>query len=175
VGPLTGNADTATNSTTVTVAATSDTTCSFLLSESETGNLPPKSDPGISYDANTNTLAVVNCTSVLTTTSNLTTTSGDTTIGAGGVAADGGGFKHGRITTGSIGAGATALVTLTWGTAFADTNYTVSAEVEDATTSSLSLSVVHVESKAAGSVSVRVLNNSVGSLTGVLNCIAVHD
>lgn len=94
---------------------------------------------------------------------------------ATGVSNNGSGFKHGRVTTGSISAGSTALVTLTWGTTFADTNYTVSAEVEDSTTSSLSLSVVHVESKTAGAVAVRVLNNSVGSLTGTLDVIAVHD
>lgn len=100
---------------------------------------------------------------------------GETTIGAGGITANGAGLKHGRITTGSIAAGATALVTLTWGTAFADANYTVSAEVEDATTTSLSLSVVHVESKTSSAVTVRVINNSVGALTGTLNIIAIHD
>lgn len=84
-------------------------------------------------------------------------------------------IKHQRVTTGSISAGATALVTLTWSTAFTDSNYTVSASVVDATTSSLSLSVVHVESISASSVTVRVLNNAVGSLTGTLHCIAIHD
>lgn len=102
------------------------------------------------------------------------TNTGRTTLETG-IHPNGGGFKHGRVTTGSISAGSTALVTLTWTTAFADANYTVSAEVEDSTTSSLSLSVVHVESKTASAVAVRVLNNSVGSLTGTLNVIAVHD
>lgn len=84
-------------------------------------------------------------------------------------------FKHKRVTTGSIGAGSTALVTVTWTTPFADANYTVSASVVDSTTTSLSLSVVHVESVTANDVTVRILNNAVGSLTGTLHVIAVHD
>lgn len=95
-------------------------------------------------------------------------------LGAG-VNNDGGGFKHQRITTGSVGAGATALVTITWTTAFADANYTATASVIDSTTSSLSLSVVHIESKTASAMTVRVLNNAIGSLTGTLDAIAVHD
>jgi hypothetical protein len=92
-----------------------------------------------------------------------------------GVANNGGGFKHSRVSTGSVGAGSTALVTITWGTAFADTNYTVGVDVQDSTTSSLSLSVVHIESKTAAAITVRVINNSVGSLTGTLHAVAVHD
>jgi hypothetical protein len=85
------------------------------------------------------------------------------------------GLQHERITTGSIGAGSTALVTVTWDVAFPDTNYTVMASVEDATTSSLSLSVVHVESKSTTDATVRVINNAVGSITGTLHIMAIHD
>lgn len=92
-----------------------------------------------------------------------------------GVNNNGSGFKHARVTTGSVAAGSTALVTVTWSTAFADANYTVQASVLDSTTTSLSLSVVHIESVVAGSITVRVLNNSVGSLTGTIHCVAVHD
>jgi hypothetical protein len=92
-----------------------------------------------------------------------------------GVDNNGTGFKHGRVTTGSIGAGSSALVTLTWGSGFANTNYTVTADVEDSTTSTSSLKVVHIESKTTGSVVVRVENTSGGSLTGTLNVIAIHD
>lgn len=92
-----------------------------------------------------------------------------------GITPDGGGLKHSRVTTGSVSAGSTALVTITWSTAFADANYTVAASVVEATTSSLSLSVVHVESVTASAVTVRVLNNAVGSLTGTVNVIAMHD
>jgi hypothetical protein len=87
----------------------------------------------------------------------------------------GSGLKHQRVTTGSVSAGSTALVTLTWTTTFADGNYTVNCSVLDSTTSSLSLSVVHVEAVNAADVRVRVLNNAVGSLTGTLHCIAMHD
>ena len=79
------------------------------------------------------------------------------------------------MTTGSVSAGSTALVTITWSTAFADANYTVTASVIDSTTSSLSLSVVHVESVTSSAVTIRVINNAVGSLTGTLNVVAVHD
>lgn len=94
---------------------------------------------------------------------------------ASGVLPDSGGIKHARVTTGPISGAATALVTVTWGTAFADANYTVSASVVDATTSSLSLSVVHVESVTASAVTVRVINNAVGELTGLVHAIALHD
>lgn len=92
-----------------------------------------------------------------------------------GVDNDASGFKHARVTTGSVAAGTTALVTITWTTPFADANYTVNASVVEATTSSLSLSVVHVESITASAVTVRVLNNSVGSLTGTVHVLAIHD
>ena len=91
------------------------------------------------------------------------------------VSADSGGIKHSRVTTGSIGAGATALVTVTWGTAFADASYTVVASVLDSTAALASLSVVHIESQSASQVKVRVSNASAGNLTGTLNVIALHD
>jgi len=55
-GDLTGNADTATTATNVTVADTADATCFVGLFESATGNLPPKSDAGLTYAADTGTL-----------------------------------------------------------------------------------------------------------------------
>jgi hypothetical protein len=92
-----------------------------------------------------------------------------------GVFTNASGFKHARISTGSIVAGSTAPITNTWVTAFADANYTVSASVVDSTASSLSLSVVHIDSVTTTNVVVRVLNNAIGSLTGVLHLIAIHD
>ena len=55
-GDLTGNADTSTTATNVTVADTTDSSCYVSLFESATGNLPPKSDAGITYAADTGTL-----------------------------------------------------------------------------------------------------------------------
>jgi len=57
VGDVTGNADTATLASTVTVAATTDSTCSVALFESATGSLAPKSDAGLTYNAISNVLA----------------------------------------------------------------------------------------------------------------------
>jgi hypothetical protein len=53
------------------------------------------------------------------------------TVGAGGMAANAAGFKHIRTTEGcatAASAGATCDVTVTWGTAFADTNYTAQCD-----------------------------------------------
>lgn len=51
----------------------------------------------------------------------------------------------------------------------------VVAQVLDSTTTSLSLSVVHIETITASAVMVRVLNNAAGSLTGTLHVVACHD
>lgn len=93
----------------------------------------------------------------------------------GGVNANGGGFKHARLTTGSINATSSAIVTNSWTTAFADANYTLTTSVQDATTALLSLRVVHIEALTATGVAVRVENSSAGALTGTLHLIAIHD
>lgn len=86
------------------------------------------------------------------------------------------GLKHGRVTTGSIGAGVSALVTFTFaGGAFANTNYTVTASVQDSTAATASLKVVHIETRSTTNVVVRVENTSAGALTGTLHIIAMHD
>ena len=59
-GDLTGNADTATNSTTITVSETTDTSCSVALFESGTGSLAPKTDGSLTYNATTDMLQVDN-------------------------------------------------------------------------------------------------------------------
>lgn len=84
-------------------------------------------------------------------------------------------FKAQRVTTGSVATVSTALVTVTWTAPFADTNYTVTASVEDSTAALASLTVLHVETKTAVAVAVRVYNSSGISLTGTLHVIAVHD
>lgn len=92
-----------------------------------------------------------------------------------GVGPDAAGIKHKRVSTGSVSGGATALVTVTWTTPFADALYTVTASMLDSTSSISSLSVIHVESVTAENVTVRVANNSGGSLTGTLHVIGMHD
>ena len=91
------------------------------------------------------------------------------------VTPDGGGFKHKRVSTGSVSGTSSALVTVTWTTAFADANYTVVASVLDSTASTSALSVTHIEAQVAASVKIRVANTSGGALTGTLEVIAVHD
>ncbi len=55
-GALSGNATTSTTATNITIAASASTTGSILFTESATGNLPPKSDAGLTYNASTNAL-----------------------------------------------------------------------------------------------------------------------
>lgn len=80
-----------------------------------------------------------------------------------------------RVSTGSIPSGGSAVVTVTWATAFADANYTAVASVLNTTAAVLSLAVVHIESQIAASISVRVQNTSGGALTGTVEAIAFHD
>lgn len=97
------------------------------------------------------------------------------TFNAVGISNNSAGLKHARVSTSSISAGASALVTVTWGTAFSSTNYTVTASVADSTSATASLAVVHVESISTTQVQVRVSNTSAGSITGTLHVIAIHD
>ena len=97
----------------------------------------------------------------------LTGTGVDSTIGRG--------VKHGRVTTGSVPAASSLLVTLTWAAAFLDPNYTTTCSVLDATAATAALRVVHLETQSASAVAVRVENTSAGALTGTLNCMAMHD
>jgi len=85
------------------------------------------------------------------------------------------GIRTKRVTTGSVTAGLSALVTVTWPTTFADTNYTFSVMVLDATAAALGLTILHVESISFGAITVRVLNTAITDLTGTLHAIAVHD
>jgi len=58
-----------TNATTVTVADTTDTSCSVALFESATGDLAPKTDCGATYNAGTGTLTATAFAGALTGTS----------------------------------------------------------------------------------------------------------
>ena len=70
-GDLTGNVTgdvtgTSSIATTITVADTTDTSCNVGLYESATGNLAPKSDAGLTYNAGTGTLTATAIASALT-------------------------------------------------------------------------------------------------------------
>ncbi|HXE75310.1 MAG TPA: right-handed parallel beta-helix repeat-containing protein [Candidatus Xenobia bacterium] len=93
-----------------------------------------------------------------------------------GIVADGGGFKHARVSTGSIAASSSAAVTVSWTTAFADANYTANCSVVEATAGANSLRMHHLESVSASSVVVRVVNDDGATAkTGTVHCTAVHD
>ncbi len=93
-----------------------------------------------------------------------------------GVHSDGAGFKHRRVSTGSISASSSAAVTVSWTTAFADSNYTASCSVVEATAGTSSLRIHHLESVSASSVIVRVVNDDSGAAkSGTLHCTAMHD
>jgi hypothetical protein len=92
-----------------------------------------------------------------------------------GIGANGAGFKHLRVTTGSIGAGARADVTVTWTTAFADASYTPNCTVLDTSAAGAGLRVERIRSQAAASIVVQVMNDAAAARTGTLNCTAVHD
>lgn len=92
-----------------------------------------------------------------------------------GMLPDGGGFKHMRLTTGSIGGLSFGTVLVNWVTPFSDSNYTVTAFVQDVTGGTAALSVHHMDAKSAGQVSIIVQNTNAGALTGTLNVIAIHD
>lgn len=115
---------------------------------------------------------------------NITLTPGDP--GAGGtpgkiilqksVSGDASGFKHIRVSTGSISAASSAAVTVTWTTAFADSNYTASCSLVEATASTSTLRIHHLESVTAASLVIRVVNDDGASAhTGTLHCTAAHD
>ena len=107
-------------------------------------------------------------------TGKFSTLTASTLVVTGGVSQSGG-LKHGRVTTGSVGASTSALITHVWPTPFPDANYTVVASVVNSTASVASLRIVHIESVSAAQVAVRVENTSGSPLTGTLNFIAMHD
>lgn len=100
----------------------------------------------------------------------------DTTTGYINGTAWNGPRKDQRVTTGSITAGAFADVTLTWTTAFTDTNYTVVCDVIDSSsTAATSLTLDHIDSVTAATVVATVHNANIAAKTGTLHCHAMHD
>lgn len=95
---------------------------------------------------------------------------------SGGINNDGASLKHARLSTGSIAAGSSAAITLTWTTAFLDSNYTANCLLVEATASTSTLRIHHIESVTAASVVIRVVNDDgTTAHTGTLHCLAVHD
>lgn len=81
-----------------------------------------------------------------------------------------------RVTTGSIAGNASAAVTVTWDTPFADTNYTVVCAVQEAVAGTSTLRVHHIESITAAAIVVRIVNDdTLNAKTGTVHAIAIHD
>jgi hypothetical protein len=103
--------------------------------------------------------------------------SAELTIGAGGMAANAAGFKHSRTTEGcatAASAGATCDVTITWGTTFADANYTV---ICSGLTIAQGVPVEGgIHTQIAASVQFRtVAATAAAAEFDKISCIAVHD
>lgn len=83
-------------------------------------------------------------------------------------------IRTARASTGSVAGGGTANVTVNFD-AFADTNFTASATVDEGTAGD-SLRVLKVLSRMAGSVTVLVVNqDALNARTGTVHVLAIHD
>jgi hypothetical protein len=91
-----------------------------------------------------------------------------------GVLADGGGMKQRRVAYGALAAGASAIVTITWTTAFLDTNYTVLVTTRDATAGARVYANINAQRANGIDVSVSC-TGGVGSGGGTLHVVAIHD
>ena len=93
-----------------------------------------------------------------------------------GINNDGSGFKHKRITSCSTTTTqfSSCLTTLTWTTAFADTNYTTTCTLDSP---NVVAGIAYYGAKAAGSIQVATINytNGTAVTSGSVDCIAVHD
>ena len=113
-GDVTGNSDTATTSTNVTVAdESSDTTCFPLFATAATGNLPPKSGSNLTFNSSSGLLTATSLAGTVTTATqnSITTATGLVSVGA---------LDSGSITSGftsiNVGAGAISTTgTITYG------------------------------------------------------------
>lgn len=96
----------------------------------------------------------------------------------GGIGPYGTGLKHARVSTGAIGATTWAEVIITWsGTAFANTNYTATCSVKDSTTAANAQGLVleRIRTQSTTQIGAVIQNPTGGAITGVLDCIAMHD
>lgn len=80
-----------------------------------------------------------------------------------------------RVTTGTIAANSSADVTVTWPTPFADTNYTMQAQLQEDTTT-MGLIFLRIESRTATQAVLRVQNNDITNPhTGTLHLLGIAD
>jgi hypothetical protein len=93
----------------------------------------------------------------------------------GGIPSTSTGVQMKRLTTGSIGGASRTDVVVTWPTAFADTNYTFQVFIIDTSAAGIGMRVERVRAQTASTITVQVVNDAAGALTGTLHCIAIHD
>ncbi len=86
------------------------------------------------------------------------------------------GFKHKRAAGCATGAtsGNNCETTVTWGTPFADANYTATCTLFGTATLG-HLAAITTSGQAAASVKVQTVTDTNAAITGVVYCIAVHD
>lgn len=86
------------------------------------------------------------------------------------------GIQTGRTTAGSaIAAGAQLDVVVTFGTPYADTNYTIVAIAGGVNNGDIGKFSIGQKTKTASDCTLTVTNNSANSRTPVINWIAIHD
>ncbi len=99
---------------------------------------------------------------------------GGLTIGTG-ISRNGSGLKHQSVQTGSIPPASSALVTLTWTTAFADGNYDPECNVLEPTSTPATIRIHHIQSLSANSINVVIVNDDPQqSHVGTLYCLGIH-
>ncbi len=84
------------------------------------------------------------------------------------------GVRSGRASTGSVAAGATADVVVSFASAMPALTYTAIASVEEAGAGD-NFRVLKIVSRALGSVTVRVINPSAAALTATVHVVAIPD
>lgn len=80
-----------------------------------------------------------------------------------------------RAAVTGLAAGARTNVTVTWPKAYPDTNYSAVATVEDPSALGTGLRVERIRAKSTTGLTVQVINDSAGALSGTVDAIAVHD
>lgn len=83
-------------------------------------------------------------------------------------------FRSAQVTTGSIAGAGTAAITVTWPVAMSSADYTVVANVLEATASTSTLRVHHIQSQTATAVVVRIVNDDpTVAKTGTIHAVAL--
>lgn len=84
--------------------------------------------------------------------------------------------KHARSASTSIGGGLHGDITVTWNDPFADTNYTVTASAQRATSADIQAPRIYVKSKTTTGITVRVGNEEpVSAQNFIVHAMGIAD